>query len=475
MKEILRNGFKVFKGWFKPFQFKLDWLIFLACFLILYGGTYLLQYSEDWVKLEEGERKWQRYRDIVVLTAGMVTLILTYWRSFILQKQTDNQSEQVNIQDRTRLDEQFKQAVEFLTKEDDNARTGAVFMLAALAKHSPEHTQRCLDMLCSLNEWMAERLEKESNYFRRYEKGKKIDKKTVWRDKIFTLDQASLDKYWRDYLRPNDSESAPTDETRKEARIHIAQERLSQLVIKEIEKIIAEVSEKKLSDKAFKKSYPQNLTLAQRFLPQINLSNLTLKKRFSFESAIMKGAYLRSAHLEGAYLRFAHLEGAHLWYAHLEGADLVSAHLEGADLGYAHLEGADLVSAHLEGADLGYAHLEGAHLWYAHLERANLEFAHLEGAHLWYAHLERANLKFAHLERAYLERANLVYAHLEGANLGSAHLEGAYLLAAHLEGAYLYDSDFKDVKIDKDTNFKNSQYTPLNMSKEVRTAWEKGK
>ncbi len=331
-------------------KFKPAWKVLIVLFFVsvaLFSGISLISYSNY---IEIPEKEWQRYRDIVILTAGIVTLILTYWRSSILSEQiklqtqtTETQTKQISIQDRSRLDEQFKQAVEFLAKEEHSAQTGAVFMLAALAKHSPEHTQRCLDMLCSLNEWMAERLEKIPNYFSRKEKnekGKEINKKILWRDKVFKLDQTSLDDYWKKYLQTGNPDSAPDDKAREEAKNYIAQERLSQTVIKETEKIITEVIRKKLDDQAFAKLYPQGLSLAQRFLPQINLYFSHLKKRFVFHSAHLEGANLWSAHLEGAKLRSAHLEGANLESAHLEGANLESAHLEGAYLWSAHLEGA---------------------------------------------------------------------------------------------------------------------------------------
>jgi uncharacterized protein YjbI with pentapeptide repeats len=479
----------------------IDFIIWLKYQKSWLFANIIESYQANVYKATEKEKP-EAVKAVMLAVAALITLGFTYWRNSIfsrqiktLQKQTENQGEQLKIQgeqltlqdrqvqnqgeqirlqgeqltiqteqltlqtrqvenqtrelqikDQTRNDEQFKQAVEMLGKADAGfaAQQGAVFILVALAQRSPEHTQRCVDMLCSLNEWVAERLEVQPDYFKREDKAD--DKFIPWISRVFRENNTAMTAYWNRYLRHSaEAESASINgDCTKQVFTAMNREKLSQLVVKEMRKILswlANNTEGKEEDKQ------QTLTLAQRYLPQLDVSGLRMNKMVNWQQARLQGAGLQYAQLQGANLYEAQLQGAVLIRAQLQGANLREAELQGAGLSYAQLQGANLREAELQGAVLYQAQLQGAVLYQAQLQGANIEGARLQGANL-----PRAQLQGANIEGARLQGADLREAQLQGAVLRQAQLQGAVLRQAQLQGAVLYHTSLMGID-DTDTDW----------------------
>jgi uncharacterized protein YjbI with pentapeptide repeats len=452
----------------------------LLLYLILRKEIFSLIIDEYYRQVyRKGDAEHKLYgnavRDVAIFSGAIFTIIFTYWRNSIAQKQMhlqgkqiekqgeqikiqgeqltiqagqlkiqtqqltlqttqtenntqqiENQTRELQIKDQQRNDEQFKQAVEMLGKTDGGfaLQQGAVFILVALALRSPEHTQRCTDMLCSLNEWMAERLAREPDYFRRKDE---TDKDFVmWIDRIFAGDTTSLTAYWNRYIKHGEetdlTASAISSEQLAAARAACAAERLSQLVIKELRKIIEQ-----LEPEADGQS--RSLDLGQRYLPQLDVSDLELGNRAKFTNTNLQGANLDRGELQGVRLDDANLQGASLDIVNLRGVSLASANLQGASLHYANLQRARLVGANLQGVSLNYAQLQGAHLYHTDLQGASLLDADLQGASLIGTQLQGARLYYVDLQGA-----RLLDADLQGASLHHANLRGALLTGANLTG-----------------------------------------
>ncbi|WGK68099.1 pentapeptide repeat-containing protein [Candidatus Haliotispira prima] len=265
-----------------------------------------------------------------------------------LTKQTENAIEKTKVQDETRLDQQFLDAVKLLgdSSMDYSGREGAVYMLSALAQKSPDHTQRCVDMISSLNQWMGERIQNRPDYFRR---NANVDEKNFsrWRTRVFTTDQGGLQKYFQEISKKE--ENQPEDQILKK---QIENERLSQTVLKELEEIIAEFLQREDNGKP--------LNLNHRYICQINLGGKQAGTgRISYSFAKLQGAKLSNANLQRAKLSNAKLQGAYLWGANLQGAYLANANLQGAYLANANLQGAYLANAKLQGAYSTSIEMEG--------------------------------------------------------------------------------------------------------------------
>lgn len=100
----------------------------------------------------------------------------------------------------------------------------------------------------------------------------------------------------------------------------------------------------------------------------------------------------RKNDLEGVVIMGINLEGAVLEKVQLQGSYLNDANLKKTDLSRGNLEECILSYANLREAILSDVNLKGVVLWGTILEGADLEFACLEGADLTCAHLNNANL-----------------------------------------------------------------------------------
>ena len=341
-------------------------------------------------------------RYILIGIIGVATLIFTGWRAHIADQQKEDQVRRTNIEISRRLSERFDGAVAALIKDLTDSsfpsHSGAISGLQALAIDSPEHTQRCLDTICSFNEWMKEYVDE------------------------FTS-AGSHDPYSSRLLK-EDSRIANKNNGGK---ITLLDERRSQKALVAVSYILEKIYAKRPEQL-------QKLEFYNKMLCGISLRDLILDG-ITFQNTYLTAASLGRTSLKQAKLYGTNLQGATLWDAHLEGATLDGVNLEGASLASVHLEGANLRDLHLEGVNLKNLHLKGANLWDVHLEGATLEGVNLEGASLANVHLEGANLRGAHLEDT-----NLKDAHLEGSFLEGAYLEGSFLEGAHLEGASLKDA-----------------------------------
>ena len=378
-------------------------------------------------------------RNILIGVAGLVTLIFAGWRLIIIDQQKEDQVKRTNIESDRRFGERFDNAANALSQKLDDssfpAHLGAISSLQTLAIDSPENTQRCLDIICSCNQWME-------GYINEFRKKKNIEQYSSW-------------------LINEDNRIGNNE---KKGEITLLQEKRSQEALVAVSYILDNISitnpeqlktlkfhNKMLCGISLRNITLEGIDFSNTYLVNARLNDMSLKKAKLYKSHL-EGAFLWSTHLEGASLNGAHLEGAYLAGAYLEGASLDYANLRKTSLGGAHLEGASLSGAHLEGASLNGAHLEEASLESSHLEGASFVESHLEGALLDHAHLEGANLRGANLQGASLrgtnlQGASLSKANLQGAFLDNIHLEGASLDNIHLEGVFLMKSNLQGASL----------------------------
>ena len=358
-------------------------------------------------------------RNVLIGIAGVITLIFAWQRLVITDqqkdaqvKQTESHIRQTDIESERRLNERFDNAANVISQELNKSslpiHLGAISSLSALARNSPENTQRCLDIICSCNQWMEE-------YFARFIEEKK----------------AGL---YSSRLLKEDNRIAKEDNQGKENQISLSHEMRSQEALVAVNHILADISVKRFEQL-------KELKFHNKMLCGISLNNLKLDG-IDFRNTYFVAAVLNRISLKEAKLYGSHLEGAYLWDANLQGASLNNAHLEGASLNRAHLEGASLNNEHFEGASLNHTHLMGADLEGTNLNGSSLINSYLESASLNLAHMDDANLEGANLEGADLVSASLEGANLKGANLYDTNLEDAYLDGANLYGAHLDGCSF---------------------------------
>ena len=292
-------------------------------------------------------------RNIIIGIAGAVTLAFTWQRLTIADQQKNDQIKQTEyhikqigsyidkteIESDRRLSERFDNAVKALSQELNGssfpAHLGAISGLKSLAIDSPKHTQICLDIICSCNQWMERR-----GYVEGF------------------IKEGSLTPYSYQLLNEDDR----IGNINKGGGITLLQEKRSQEALRAISHILTRVSTK--NPEQLQTLDFHNKMLCGISLKDIKLDRINFEKTYlvaaKLQNISLRGATLLGAKFEGASLRHTKLQGASLRHTELQGTCLCNAELQGADLYDAELQGALLINAQLQGAIMDKINLSGA-------------------------------------------------------------------------------------------------------------------
>jgi len=370
----------------KPFLNKNKFQIIL-CVLICIGIFFIVFYFFQPKSLSLGEEITDKdrpfnMRNIAIALAAIATAVFTWWKNSLNHKATEinqkaneiNQKE-AEIEESTRQDGLFAKAVEFIGEKNDlTTRKGGVHILKDLAMTSPKHAQKCIDMLCSLNEaWMPKFLQDYPDFFR------------------INFDFANIKNLAKLKIEIGSKDISIYNSA--DAKSYIGRIALSQLVLLSMAEIIRHINDNY--------EYQGPFDLQYKYLCSIDLYNIILNKnKFKLSFIDLQNAILLRADLQEADLRFSDLQNAFLREANLQNAILHWANLQNAILQEADLRNADLSSAYLQKANLENANLENTNLQNAILMEANLQNADLHSANLQNVNLEAADFTGAKLLKA---------------------------------------------------------------------------
>lgn len=360
-------------------------------------------------------------RNVIIGIAALATAIFTWWKNVLNAKQVETTKEQTKntqvqldqiqkqilIQEESRLDSLFAKAVDFLKEENDLiTRIGGVHTLNDLAISSPKHTQKCIDMLCSLNEaWMPSMLEHNPQFF---------ETKNNWINERISNELLAKYSVFITQTQTNLLDSSPI---KLIERISI-----SQSVIKSISFIVQYINEKIPNEK---------FDLSYKYLCSIDLSGKNLSN-FKMVNTILIGANLSETNIQESNLSKANLENANLVRANLQKTLLYSVNLKSTILYGANFQEAILNFSILNGAKLDSVNFQGASLFGASFLFCQLIKTNFQGANLFYGDLRGANLK-----EAILCGANLTDANFQGAFLMNMKFDYAVLLNTLLFGSVM--------------------------------------
>ncbi len=121
---------------------------------------------ENWVNPNVAKMEPKYFFLGISIFAGLLILI---WRSLLSEKnnhqfikQIENQNQKLKKELITQKSQQFLDSLKlFENSQNIEVKKGALFHLEHLALEFPAYRQRCVDFLCSLNDWMSEYI----NYF----------------------------------------------------------------------------------------------------------------------------------------------------------------------------------------------------------------------------------------------------------------------------------------------------------------------
>ena len=130
-------------------------LILLAILLVLgfvSQNPDILARSWLWLRVEGNstESGSTTIRNIGLVLAGVVALILGLWRSFVAQKQANAANRQSAVAHQSLLNERYQQGAQMLGSEVESVRLGGIYTLRSLSEqHAEEYHLEVSRLLCA--------------------------------------------------------------------------------------------------------------------------------------------------------------------------------------------------------------------------------------------------------------------------------------------------------------------------------------
>ena len=282
----------------------------------------ILARSWLWLRVEGSgtESGSTTIRNIGLVLAGVIALVLGLWRSFVAQKQADAANRQSVVAHQSLLNERYQQGAQMVGSEIPSVRLGGIYVLRSLAEqHAEEYHLEVLRMLCA---------------------------------------------FVRNPSKMTISEVGPTQSD--------GMSKLREDVQIALDAICAcheRNTRRRISTVFWLDFHEANLNGAR--LKSVNLTVEPALRGNTFAEFVRSHL---AADFTDALLRSAEMDLARLPKATFTGANLQSADLSGAELPGATLRDTDMRSAWLIGTDLS-----GARLWNADLSNAMLYKTNLTG------------------------------------------------------------------------------------------------
>ena len=330
------------------------WMVIFVLALITVAIVIAIALS--WMSWDELKRLWDAFRgqdshstttrNIGLLVAGIVALLIAVWRS--------------KVAERSLLNERYQRGAEMLGSEVLSVRLGGILALQRLSADDPKryHLQ-------------------VAGLFGAFVR--------------FPMQDPRLDDDLNEQLRPDIQATMEVICSRSKSELKVAR---NNGYVTNLHG--AQISRASLPYKNLSGISLWNADLSYAFLQSSDLSGTRLRE------ANLSGAHLIAANLSGTDLMEVDLSAAHLIRAKMSGANLMEANLSGTELIEANLSGAYLIAANLSGAYLIAANLSGADM-----TRVNLSGANLRGVNLSRTSLMGADLSDADLIRSDLSGAKL--------------------------------------------------------------------
>ena len=308
-----------------------------------------------WGWLNGGESASTTIRNIALVAAGPIALLLAIWRAVVAERQATTAQQGL-------LNERYQKGAEMLGSKVLSVRLGGIYALQRLAEEWPDqyHIQ-IMRLFCPFV-------------------------RLPTRDQSLESGQAVIEPGTLLGIRQDVEAVMQMIGSRAKSRITLERTADFKLDLRGADLPTAQFLDADLSNAMFHNSNLSganfaNTDLTDSFLSYSDLSqaqfhNVTFT-RTRLGSANLSGAMLQDADLSRVIFHNVNLSGTNLLRANLSGAIFRDAKasgvlLEGANLSRAGFLGADLFGARLVMADMSGAHFLGADLTSANIAAANL-------------------------------------------------------------------------------------------------------
>ena len=321
---FFKRASKGFYG-YRPTSSLVTWLGTSITLLIVGGVLTLLRwdwFAVSWDWLSGDESNSATIRNIGLVIAGLIALLLAIWRAKVADRQASAAERQVGTAQEGLLNERYQKGAEMLGSPVLAVRMGGIYALQQLAQDHYAYHIQIMDLFCA--------------FARR---------------------------------PPHDPENVPGMPSASRPR-------------QDVQAIMDAVAARSESRRALERESGFALDLRSSDLSWVQMdSGFHVDGRvLSPLVVLLSGLASSSLEISGVDLSNARLDGANLQHADLEGANLSRAHLLRADLSDARLERAIMTEAIGFRTILSRARLRGADLSSALLARADLSGADFYGA-----------------------------------------------------------------------------------------------
>ncbi|MDD9802839.1 MAG: pentapeptide repeat-containing protein [Deltaproteobacteria bacterium] len=319
------------------------------------AGAFAIYFYWNWLNPVIMGNNPEHLRNLILMTAGLITFIISIWRAQIADKQAKASNiqaeatiEQIKIAAQSQITDRFTRAIEQLGKSGDDIlflRIGAIQALERIGNDSLGDLPAVIRLLAGFSR------------------------------------QTSI--AWYESIRNQEGQVVVTP-----------------LDVAEAVRALARLNDKHLE---FLREQEIFIDLSRACLQRLDLPNSNLSG-FDFGSCNLSNANLNNANLSDAKLWNANFSNASFWGANLSRANGLIPNFSNAILWYANFSNTSLMGANFNNAKLPHANLSKAIL-----DDVNFSSATLGDANLSNASLRNANLSNAYLQATDLSGANIEY------------------------------------------------------------------
>ena len=332
---------------------------------VVVAATEVVVAAVFWDWLSGSESGSTTVRNIGIVVAGSVALLLAMWRALVADKQARAAQDQTATAQQSLLNERYQKGAEMLGSAVLSVRLGGICALRRLAEEHPrQYYVQVTRLFCAFVRFPA-------------------------RDQSLESGQAPIRQGSLLGIRQDVEAVMDAIGSRDEMRTGIERREDFTLDLRGADLTEAQISEADLSKAKF---HHANLSSA------------------NFANTDLTDAILSYADLSKAQFRDVDFTGTRLWHANLSGAMLQGAEMPRMSFDYVSLCGANLGAANLSGAIF---------------QDANVANAWLERANLCGATFVRADLSRARFDRSDLSGAEFMDTDLSGANFYEANISGS--------------------------------------------------
>lgn len=381
----------LFESWMfvKEYRFQVILFILLSIILsVVIGHIIVVGWNKFFNEFENNEKAFS-IRNIAIAIAAIGTAIFAWWKNVISNKQAnaalednklqlqqisaqnrqiDIQQKQIELQLIQNYDKIYSDAVELLKMDNDPVkRKAGVQNLKDLAITSPIHTQKCIDMLCSINDWMSFIVKQNLNFF--------TDKNFDWLNTRVSLED--LEELF----------GIKKIESKYDNKQYLIEEiSVSQDAIKQIGLVLDYIQDREEFNEKYNISY--------RYLYSIKLYSLNSEK-LSTNNLYFVGADLSQALAQKIHFDHCDFRGVNFAYSQLQDSTFFYSNLKTTNFENAQLNSGGIIFSDSSGSNFTDAKLEYTHLMKSNFIGSDMKHADFEGSIITSCEFQSADLSGA--------------------------------------------------------------------------------